>query len=175
MSKVYGHTNTGVEGRQGLINVNEKQGITCMATITAAGSSLKSYFVKKGTTDRCLSRMRARNISCVYSDNGWMTEATCINYINDIVLPHLNGSPGCLIWDIYAAHTTNKVKQHCDERNIKLIYVPASLTHKRQPLDTHIFGVIKQQYKIFYCTKVFFKNHNIEQIDSIQKFKNVVL
>ncbi len=106
--------------------------------------------MKKGTTPRCTKKIADIGIPCTYSDSGWMTEATCIEYINAIIIPHLVGAAGCLIWDIFAAHKTERVRQHCADNNIELIYVPASMTHKRQPLDTHIFGVIKQQYRKDY-------------------------
>ena len=169
LAKVYGYTNTGKDGRKVNVNVDVKQGITCMATISVAGTSLKSFFIKKGKTQRCLAPIKILNIDCTYSANGWMTEDTSIEYINTIIIPHLKGAAGCLIWDIYAAHTTEKVKQHCAANNIELIYVPASMTHKRQPLDTHIFGVIKQQYKKIYYQRVFSKLQDIQQINAIQK------
>ena len=88
--------------------MNVKEGITCMATITLGGNSLFPYFIKKGSTTKCLKSLNG--VKGTFSPNGWMNEKTSIEYINDIIIPHLKDQKGCLIWDVYRAHMTDKVR-----------------------------------------------------------------
>jgi hypothetical protein len=175
MSKVYGFTNTNREGRQVKIAVDDKQGITCMTTVTASGSCLSPYFVKKGQTTRCIKEILSENILATYSENGWMNEVVAIHWIDAVLVPHLNGRPGCLIWDIFRAHLTPAVREHLSNCNIKPIYVPASMTWKRQPLDTHLFAVLKKKYQAFYYKKVFVESETIKQIDTIYAYNQLML
>jgi hypothetical protein len=175
ISKVYGFTNIGKEGRQVKIDVDVKQGITCMTTVNAAGLCLPPLFVKKGSTTRCIKDILALDILATYSDNGWMNETVAIEWINQVLVKHLSGRPGCLIWDIFRAHLTPAVKKHLSDNNIKPIYVPASMTWKRQPLDTHIFAVLKKKYQAFYFEKVFVENEQIKQIETIYAYNQLML
>jgi transposase len=174
VSKVYGLTNTGREGRQVKIDTDVKQGITCMTTITAAGGCLSPYFVKKGCTSRCIKDFIEDNIMATFSDNGWMNETVAIRWIDAVLLPHLAGRPGCLIWDIFKAHMTPGVREHLLKHDIKPLYVPASMTWKRQPLDTHIFSVLKKQYQAHYFDTVFVKKEKIKQRETVYAY-NVLM
>ena len=91
VTSVYGFTNNGREGRQVNIDVDDKQGITCMTTITASGRSLSPFFVKKGKTDRCIKDILADAILATHSENGWMNETVAVKWIDDVIVPHLNG------------------------------------------------------------------------------------
>jgi transposase len=174
LAKVYGFTNTGRDGRQVKIDTDDKQGITCMTTVTAAGSCLSPYFVKKGTTTRCIKHFIEDNIMATFSDNGWMNESVAIKWIDDVLAPHLAGRPGCLIWDIFRAHITEGVKDHLASRNIKAIYVPASMTWKRQPLDTHIFAVIKKKYQAYYFDAVFAEKKQVKQRQTVCAYNELM-
>jgi hypothetical protein len=175
LSKVYGFTNNGREGRQVTIDVDVKQGITCMTAVTAAGRCLTPYFVKRGTTTRCIKDIVAMGVSATFSENGWMNEDVAIKWIDDVIVPHLNGGKGCLIWDIFKAHMTPAVKEHLANCNIKVVYVPASMTWKRQPLDTHIFAVIKKKYQAHYYARVYVEKEPIKQIDTIHAYNHLML
>jgi len=174
ITKVYGYTNHGREGRKVNVDNDVKQGITCMVSITAAGNVLLPLFIKKGTTDRCIKQIQNESIMATYSENGWMNENVAIEYVNKIIIPHLNGRKGCIIWDIFKAHLTPAVQAHLKENNIEPIYVPASLTWKRQPLDTHIFSVIKKKYQKYYFEQVFHLKNTITQIDTIKTYTSLI-
>jgi hypothetical protein len=171
VNKVYGFTNSGRQGRIVEINnVDVKEGITCMLTITYAGNVLPAMFVKKGKTTQCMKNINTyipSNATVTHSESGWMTETTCIYYIENIVVPYLNHRPGCLIWDIYRPHFSDTVKQSMKNNNIQPLYVPASMTWKRQPLDSHIFGLLKKQYQAQYFER-YQNNETVTQKQTIQ-------
>jgi hypothetical protein len=87
----------------------------------------------------------------------------------------VSGRPGVLIWDIFRAHVTPAVKEHLQKHQVKAIYVPASLTWKRQPLDTHIFAVLKKKYQSYYYDRVFVENTPMKQIDIIYAYNSLML
>jgi hypothetical protein len=87
-----------------------------MATVTAAGRCLSPFFVKTGKTNRCIKEILDENILATHSENGWMNEEVAIQYIDKVIKPHLNGRPGCLIWDIFRAHITPGIKLHLQEK-----------------------------------------------------------
>lgn len=176
INKVYGFTNNGREGRIVDVGVDVKQCITCMVTISYAGQVLTPMYVKDGKAEKCTARINKLNIDAAvtFSESGWMTEATCLYYINNIIVPHLNGCPGCLIWDIYQPHHGPAVKQLMKEHNIEAVYVPASMTSTRQPLDTHIFGVLKKQYQKQYFEDVYFNNRKIGQLETVAMYCQLI-
>jgi hypothetical protein len=49
MSKVIGHTNTRKLGRRLIVNGCDKDGMTCMATVSASGNCLPPLFLCEGT------------------------------------------------------------------------------------------------------------------------------
>jgi hypothetical protein len=175
LCKVYGFTNTDREGRQVKVDTDTKQGITCMTTVTASGLCLPPYFVKKGSTTRCVNGIHALDIAATFSDSGWMNEAVAIQWIDTVLVPHLQGRPGCLIWDVFRAHLTDGVREHLNICNIKPIYVPASMTWKRQPLDTHIFAVLKKKYQAYYFDRVFAEKEQLKQLDTIWAYNQLML
>ena len=50
-----------------------------------------------------------------------------------------------LIWDVYAAHRSQVIKDKANELNIELLYIPAGATSLYQPLDIRIFGELKSR------------------------------
>jgi hypothetical protein len=167
INKVYGFTNTGREGRQLKLDMDPKQCITCMTVVTMSGEVLDDYYIKKGKTNRCIKMITDKNIKATTSDNGWMNEDVAIQWIKDVILPHSKGERSVLVWDSYPAHRTPNVRQFMKNNKIEVVYIPVGLTYKRQPLDTHIFSVLKKKYMKFFLDTVFYEEKKITQIDAI--------
>jgi hypothetical protein len=51
----------------------------------------------------------------------------------------------------------------------------ASMTWKRQPLDTHLFSVLKKKYQAYYYDRVFVENTPMKQIDTIYAYNSLML
>jgi hypothetical protein len=49
------------------------------------------------------------------------------------------------------------------------------MTWKRQPLDTHIFAVLKRKYQSFYYQQSFIENKTIKQIDTVYAYNQLML
>lgn len=52
-----------------------------------------------------------------------------------------------LIGDNLAAHMAPQVTALCEQHNIRFIFLPENSTHLLQPLDTHVFGPMKRQWR----------------------------
>jgi hypothetical protein len=171
-----GNTNAGRQGRVVNTDIDVKQGITCMVTIALSGKVLPPLFVKAGKTQVCIDNMELdKNICVTNSVSGWVDEDVMLYFIDNIILPYLGEREGHLILDCFAAHISQTVKQHCKDNNINLIFVPANMTWKRQPLDTHIFGPLKKQYQTEFFKKVYIENETVELSDAVEIFNKLTL
>ena len=57
-------------------------------------------------------------------------------------------TPGCLILDGATPHNNSEFVQYIkNECNLKVVYVPAKMTHILQPLDVGVFGPFKSSLK----------------------------
>lgn len=130
-----------------------REGVTVLATVTAAGEKLPLMILGKGTTQRCLKGFDLTATDPIwgaYSKSGWTTEAVMLQYLKHLrdFLGH--GERICLILDTYAAHRTASVKQKAEELNIELLFIPPGCTDACQPLDVKVFGVLKAYAKMLW-------------------------
>ena len=136
---------------------DEKQKITVMASITAAGTKLPLFVIAKGST----SVVETTQIGDIaphfthHTPNGWMDAESFKRYLmllrercfqdDEIVF---------LIVDCYPAHCEQSVKETAEALNIELLYIPPGMTDKCQPLDRRIFGALKQKAKKYIYQKM---------------------
>ena len=142
------------------INANDKEKVTVVAAVTADGTKLPLQFIAKGKTQEVIEsqigdvgyHFRA------YSENGWTTEETFIEYLTGLRNHYGFEDEHTLhiILDVFRAHITNNVKKACDELNIKLHLIPAGMTDELQPLDKKIFGPMKAYARYLFRNR--FKN-----------------
>jgi DDE superfamily endonuclease len=63
-------------------------------------------------------------------------------------LAHItNDQKSFLILDQYKVHVNDEIINIASEHNIELILVPVGMTHKLQPLDVGINGIVKNKSK----------------------------
>ena len=122
----------------------------------------------KGKTEACLPKAEFRGkevfdspkVLFGYSENHWVTKETmreqvliAENYRRSVVqekdLP--KDAKMIVLWDIYCRHRDDDLKsfmaQHCP--NIIVLFVPANLTEKGQPLDIFFNAILKvNMYKL---------------------------
>lgn len=78
------------------------------------------------------------------SHKGWMNGQIMVEWMKEIVIPYLNGTPGALVMDDYAAHWVDEVLDLARLHQIELIRVPPTTTWECQPLDISVMGPMKQ-------------------------------
>ena len=140
------------------VNANDKEKVTVVAAIAADGTKLPLQFIAKGTTPAVLeSQIGDVNYHFrSYSENGWTTEVTFIEYLTG-----LRGYFGFedrntlhILLDVFRAHITDNVKKACTGLNIKLHLIPAGMTDEIQPLDLKIFGPMKSYARYLFRSRL---------------------
>ena len=126
------------------IGGSDKENITALCAITAAGTKLPMMLIAAGRTDYVESSQLGdvHPHWTSHSESGWTTEETFIQYL-ELLSNHFNHEPIHLILDLYAAHRTDAVKQRAEELGITLYFIPPGCTDLVQPLDVKVFGALK--------------------------------
>jgi hypothetical protein len=111
--------------------------------INADGDFLKPIVIKKGKTKKCLESLKCPDsMQTCFSNNGWINNGIMI-ILFDIINKHSENNESVLLLDQYSVHTNDFVIDEAKKRKIKLIFIPARLTYKYQPLDVGINGPLK--------------------------------
>lgn len=123
---------------------NDKDNITALCSVTAAGTKLPMMLIAAGKT----TAVELTQLGDIYphwkshSESGWTTEETFVEYLLHIAELYANEEVH-LILDVYTAHRTELVKETAKNNNIKLYFIPPGCTDLVQPLDVKVFGALK--------------------------------
>ena len=126
------------------ISGSEKENVTALCSITAAGTKLPMMLIAAGKT----AAVEQSQLGDIYphwkthSESGWTTEETFIEYLLHIA-EFFQHEEVHLILDVYTAHRTELVKETARNNNIKLYFIPPGCTDLVQPLDVKVFGALK--------------------------------
>jgi hypothetical protein len=134
----------GAESVPCIIDNDEKEGITVIAAIDAAGSKLPLTIIGKGKTPRCLAALNLRAaVWTATSISGWTNSEVMCRYF-ELLRVHLDpDGPLVLVLDTYSAHRAEAVRAAAAIWNIELLFIPPGCTDRLQPLDRKVFGVLK--------------------------------
>jgi hypothetical protein len=143
---------TGSETVNCFFDGEPKMCLTAIAAIDAAGGKLPLWVLGRGTTTKC--ERRFRKAQCLekaisrgelvlsHQENGWTDESVADQYLRWLH-ERYGERETVLIWDIFPAHRTQKIKSQARELSVKLDFIPAGMTGECQPLDRRIFGSLK--------------------------------
>jgi hypothetical protein len=154
------------------IRGDEKECLTVMATIRASGKKDPLYILAQGKT----ARVEESQIGDVgehgrdHSESGWMTADTFNRYLDFIRgFVENRGSRIHLLVDVYPVHIQATARQHAEDLNIQLHFIPAGLTDEYQPLDRRVFGALKSSARgTVMSTSLNARGHRIEKHQAIQ-------
>ena len=90
--------------------------------------------------------------------NGWIKTDIMLEILNQIY-QRSHGLNSVLVLDRFPTHITDVVKRHAKKKKIILLFVPEGLTHKYQPLDYSINGILKMKLQMKY-TEFITKNNS---------------
>ena len=125
---------------------------------------LPMQIIYRGKTDRCQPNgiVFRKGFYVTQNENHWSNETETIKFVQEIINPRAiavrkaKGLPAdqkaLLIWDVFKGQCTNKVNHLLENLNIKVIYVPANMTHFFQPLDLTVSGSAKDFMKKKFVT-----------------------
>jgi hypothetical protein len=154
-------------------HANERMLITTFPTITASGHKLPMCVILKGTTERCLAKVRSeanatvRKVKLFYSETGWINQGIMLRWLKEVVHPYTNGRHAAIILDDYAAHWTPPVQVAAARLNIDLISVPnfKGATALLQPLDVQYNGLLKVRRSTLWALQ---RSRDRDSVDSYQ-------
>lgn len=138
-----------------IVNNNEKENITTLVTVNAAGCLAPSLVVFKGASlpDNAAA-FAPLNFSFGFTENGWMVAKLFFEYIANIFEPWLTEHnilrPVILYVDGHVSHLTLHLSKFCSEKQIIIIALPPNATHIMQPLDVGFFRPLKIQWQKEY-------------------------
>ena len=104
-------------------------------------------FICRGKTDRSQPRgvVFPKGFHVTQNEKHWSNETETVNFIEQVIDPYVIdkrkelGLPAdqkpLLTWDVFRGQTTDHVAQILDSLNIKVVKVPANMTHFFQPLN----------------------------------------
>lgn len=149
---------------------SEKNQLTSIPTISAAGDILPFAWISKGLTDLAIRRAKLpKSIISFSSPKGWTNEEVMCQYIEKIIFPYTKGTPCALLVDSYGAHWTEMARKVAWNHNVDLIEVPRGQTASLQPLDISFNSEFKRNRQSLYIDSIRMSSDDSESI------RNVVL
>jgi hypothetical protein len=82
-----------------------------------------------------------------HGGSGWATTDVVCWYIRLLAKTVRRYRPGCavvLVWDCAPTHLAERTLRAARAASVTLVFVPGRMTWALQPLDTHVFAVLKQ-------------------------------
>lgn len=89
-------------------------------------------------------------------------------YVEKVIIPYIDQvrddldlplkQKALCIFDVYKAHQDKELLSYMEEKEIKVVFVPAACTDRLQPLNVQISGkfksLLKSQFQNFYAQEV---------------------
>jgi len=128
-----------------------RETITVIAAVNAAGTSVPPHFIVKGKTQRSLNSFRTEDAPCnstwSVSDSGWTKQGIGLLWFQKSFLPAIGSHrPQLLILDGHDSHNFVELIEEAVSNNIHLIELPAHTSHWLQPCDRTLLGPLKKRY-----------------------------
>ncbi|XP_076434920.1 uncharacterized protein LOC143274850 [Babylonia areolata] len=128
-----------------------RDNITIMATINAAGQAMPPMIIAKGKTSNSLHKFATYDAPhqsvWTYQASGWMTENISKKWFDDVFLKFCGPErPQLLLLDGHSSHEVIDLLEKAQQENIHVMALPPHTTHFLQPLDRGVFGPLKKHY-----------------------------
>jgi hypothetical protein len=131
-------------------NTNRKWA-TLIKTINVIGKALKPFFINKRAhvLRDLMEAIIKSGATLATTHNGWFNDEMALKYLKHF---HRHARPigvfRLLILDGHSSHAIFRFKELAHEYKIILLYLPAHITHRLQPLDVGIFKPQSDFYSI---------------------------
>ena len=77
---------------------------------------------------------------------GSMTQDRLLNFINQVIIKHTDGSPAALFLDAASINPSDITKGLCSKNNLTIVPIPPNTTAWLQPCD--VFEFVSAQNKV---------------------------
>jgi hypothetical protein len=138
-------------GKRSMLQPGNREWVTVVESINAAGWALPPYIIFKGKVfiESWFDGL-APDWKINKSANGWTTDEISLDWLQNHFIPCIEGrSKGkyrLLVLDGHGSHLTAQFDQICTKYNIIPICMPAHSSHLLQPLDVACFAPLKRAY-----------------------------
>ena len=135
--------------------LTDKRNITLTYAVTFSGDFLPMQIIYGGKTDRSQPRgvVFPKGFHVTHNEKHWSNETETVNFIEQVINPNVTdkrielglpaGQKALLTLDVFRGQTTDHVAQTLDSLDIKVVKVPANMTHFFHPLDLTVNGSAK--------------------------------
>ncbi|GFO22224.1 pogo transposable element with krab domain [Plakobranchus ocellatus] len=135
---------------------SNRDNITVLACISAAGAAMPPMVIVKGKSPRSLASFNTmdapKETVWGYQQSGWMEDDLGGQWFEKVFLKHCGPDrPQLLILDSHSSHDVIDLLERAAEENIHILALPPHTTHRLQPLDRSVFGPLKKHYSAI-CT-----------------------
>ena len=153
-----------------IAGLDDKRNVTLVRSFSGSKLLLDSQIIYEGKTDACHAQFEfPKHLLPTHSESRWSTEQTIIEWIETILIPYMQlqrkilrlpeTQYGLVSWDVFKAHTTQRVLDLLEACRIKPVYVPANCTGLCSPNDHPDFNknakdLNKNKFTGFYAGKV---------------------
>jgi len=129
-----------------------KELITVVGAVNAAGGALPPHLIVKGKTKRSLYSFQMENApdGCTWSvsDSGWTKQGIALLWFKESFLRNIGSDrPQLLIVDGHDSHNFLELIDVAVENQIHIIELPAHTSNWLQPCDRTVFGPLKTAYR----------------------------
>jgi len=120
--------------------------VTIIAAVNAAGDSIPPHVIVKGKTKRSLYSLQTENApegaTWSWSDSGWTKQGIALLWFTDSFLPNIgNDRPQILILDGHDSHNFIELIDVALQNEIHLVELPAHTSHWLQPCDRTVRSI----------------------------------
>jgi hypothetical protein len=138
--------------RSDLIQPGDREWVTVIQSICAAGYATSPFIIYKGHVHISAWYEEAdipRNWKLLVSKNGWTNNALGLEWLKHFdahTKVRRVGRYRLLILDGHESHLNQDFKDYCKENNILTLCMPPHSSHILQPLDMVCFSPLKRKY-----------------------------
>lgn len=167
-------TRTEYYGKRALLQPGNREWVTVIECISAAGYALPPYIIFK---HKSLNLAWAEDLPSDWildnSPNGWTSDEISLHWLQKVLIPDLSHSQGgyrLLVLDGHGSHLTPQFDKLCAENNIIPICMPPHSSHLLQPLDVGCFAVLKRAYGQLVESKTRLGINHIDKFDFLMAY-----
>lgn len=129
-----------------------RETITIIGAISAAGDVIPPHIIVKGKTCRSLNSFDTvsapEGSTWSWSDSGWTKQGIALLWFKESFLPNIGPErPQLLILDGHDSHNFVELIDAAIENNIHILELPAHTSNWLQPCDRTVFGPFKNAYR----------------------------
>ncbi|KIJ35422.1 hypothetical protein M422DRAFT_180840 [Sphaerobolus stellatus SS14] len=111
------------------------------------------------------------------TDSGWTNDSICHQWFSKVFLPFAKGHGDqmkkiLLILDRHGSHETIEMVNYAAAHGVELLNLPAHTTHKLQPLDVGVFGLLQCSW-IKHCEYLGIRRRNITHDTVVPEYMKV--